>query len=197
MIAPVYERVSDLDLKNRWVAGDESAFNELYVRHWPRAERSALNFKTFFIDPEERVSIANFTFGVKSSLYDGRSQFSTFMYDCVRNRLLSEVRIRRSHGVVSFVDMTDYQDASIDPSLDPSEVVARRDLELWLNGFLQSFPDGEYEFLQAYLASGSRKDAAHQVGIHSCQKLRDFLENLRFRVAGSLEARGLSLRELL
>ena len=63
--------------------------------------------------------------------------------------------------------------------------------------FLQTFKNGEYELLQAYLTLGNLQRAAAQVGIKSNRKTFDLMENLRFRVAGSLAARDLSLRELL
>src|SRR3989344_1797556 len=113
MIALAYESCSDLDLKTFWGAGDEIAFNELYARHWPNVERSALRFKTFLIDPEERVSIANFVFGIKSSLYDGRAKFSTFMYRCVHSQLIDEVRARRSRPAMFFRDL--FRDTGISP----------------------------------------------------------------------------------
>src|SRR3989344_5125702 len=97
MIAPVYDATSDLELKQRWLhARDESAFNVLYGRHWPRVERFASRFSTRRLDTEERVSIARYTFARTCGRYDGKTKFFTFMYRCVRNALLDAVRGKKN-----------------------------------------------------------------------------------------------------
>lgn len=112
----------DRELVARAQAGDANAMNDLLARHYDRVHAVCRRIAGSQRDADDAAQEAMIRIVRNLSRFDGRSQFSTWVYRIATNASLDELRRRRRRPDLHVVD-----DAG--NSADPPDPIADRQIE--------------------------------------------------------------------
>lgn len=116
----------DRALVERALAGDETAFRELFVRH--RDDASRIVYRVLGPSPEIEDVVQEVFLHVYRSLgsFRGDARFSTWLYRLTVNVTRMHLRRKRSRPRFADVEVPDAAPTDDAPALDPAEQVDQR-----------------------------------------------------------------------
>ena len=114
--SPTLGAPSDEHLVESAKAGDFSAFETLVSRHQERVYRLALRMMGTESDAQEVVQDALLSAWRNLDRFEGKAQFSSWLYRIAANAALMMLRSRRRHPQVSIEDVV--MEGSDDPGID-------------------------------------------------------------------------------
>jgi RNA polymerase sigma-70 factor (ECF subfamily) len=168
--APVQRTVSqrmdpDRALVERALAGDESAFQQLFVRH--REDAARIVYRMLGPSPEVEDVVQEIFLHVYRSLgsFRGDARFSTWLYRLCVNVTRMHLRSKRSRPRFADVDVPEAPTPEA-PVLDPSEQVERRHRVHALYRLLDGLGEKKREVLVLHDFEGmAAKQIADTLGI--------------------------------
>jgi RNA polymerase sigma-70 factor, ECF subfamily len=102
----VEDKLSDLDLIKRFRKGSIDAFEELITRHEAKIYNLAMRFTRNVEDAEEVLQDVFATLYRKIDGFEGKSQFSSWLYRIIVNAAFMKLRKRKQENTVSIEDLS-------------------------------------------------------------------------------------------
>jgi RNA polymerase sigma factor (sigma-70 family) len=159
LVTPEPNPRSDLDLRDAWATGDETAGNELVARHFSSVYRF---FRTKVPESADDLAQATFLGCVEGrERFEGRSSFKTYLLGIARNQLLYHFRKRGRDELVEWGHQS-----VMDLAKSPSRIVADSEQQQVLISALQQIPLDYQTTLELYYWEGlTQREVAEILGI--------------------------------
>jgi RNA polymerase sigma-70 factor, ECF subfamily len=167
---------------------DDEAVNRLFASYMGQLRSIALRVLRSPEDAEDAVQDAVLSAWQQLNTFEGRSEFSTWLYRIVINAALMHLRRRHTHPLLSIDEQVSpaagsvLADSIVDPRPGPEEVCAQTELRQIVAARLEELPDAYRSVLRLCVFQGMRaKEAAQALGVsQSTVKSRLHRARLKF-----------------
>ena len=137
---------SDIELVNKFNKGSIEAFEELYLRYEEKAFNLSMRLVRNKEDAEEVIQEVFVTVYRKLNTFEGKSQFSSWLFRVVTNASFMKLRKRKSQTAISIDDMPSHTKLQIweeSPYLrsNSGDEISRGEIRSKLEAAIEKLPE--------------------------------------------------------